>query len=175
MIFKLLLATVVLVPLPFASVYPWSTSLLAVIVGILLIAWHIERIVKHRTIGMGFQSIWPVVLMFTFTVFWVSFQTIHYVPESIKASLWGQASDALGIPLVGAISIDPEATITALMGLFTYAGIFWLSFQYGRKTENADIAIKSIVLSVFFYASYGLWVFYTCLTSAPMEQISGIA
>ncbi len=39
MIFRTLIAVVVLAPPPFASVPAWSWSLIASIVGILLIAW----------------------------------------------------------------------------------------------------------------------------------------
>jgi len=161
MIFKLLLAVVVLAPMPFASVYPWSASLLAIAVGSLLVAWQIERTVKGRSLVLGLHSIWPLAVLFAFTVGWVGLQTVSFVPDAWKAPAWRQASEVLDITLAGSVSINPEATMTALMRLLTYAGVFWLSFQYCRNNENAGLAIRSIVLAGFFYALYGLWVVYS--------------
>jgi O-antigen ligase len=161
MIFKILLATVVLTPLPFASVYPWNVSLLAILVGMLLIAWLVERIVKHKSTALGFRSIWPLVILFFLTVFWAGIQSSNVIPDSLIAPLWRQAMGVMGVPLAGSISINPEITMSFLMRLMTYAGVFWLSFQYCRKTENASLAIKTIILTGFFYAAYGLWVSYS--------------
>jgi len=161
MIFKILLAIVVLSPLPFASVYPWSTSLIAVCVGLLLLAWMAEQVLKREAFKIGLHSIWPLAAFFAFSVFWIIFQAVVSPPQSWAAPVWRQATDVLGTPLRGAISINPESTLTALMNLLTYAGIFWLAFQYGRTIEKADMAIRTIVLAVFCYSLYGLWIAYT--------------
>lgn len=161
MIFKLLVAIVVLAPMPFASVYPWSASLMAMLVGGLLIAWQIETTLKGRSPAYGFRSTWPFAALLAFIVVWVVLQTVDFVPDHWKAPVWGQASEVLGVPLSGAGSINPEATMTALMRLLTYAGVFWLSLQYGRKIENASLAIRAVVIAGFFYALYGLWVVYS--------------
>jgi len=88
-------------------------------------------------------------------------QNVSFVPQEWKTPLWQRASEVLGISIAGSVSINTESTLTALMGLLTYAGIFWLSLQYCRKSENASLAVRTIILSGFFYALYGLWVSYS--------------
>lgn len=161
MIFKILLVLVVLTPLPFASVYSWSTSLLAVLVGGLLLAWQVEKTIRGHATTIGFKSMWGIIGLFLITVLWVFLQTSHYVPGFIKDPLWNTASRVIEIPLAGTVSINPEATRTAMMGLLTYAGIFWLSLQYCRESRNANLAIKSVIMAGFIYAIYGLLVEYS--------------
>ncbi len=158
MIFKILIALVALAPLPFASVYPWSTSLMALVVGILLVAWRIELVMKGRAPAFGLRSTWPFMALFSITVIWAAIQAFKGGPSGWYNPMWPKASEALGRPLDGAISVNPEATLSALMGLLTYGGVFFLSLQYCRRTENARRVVKAVAVAGFVYAVYGLWV-----------------
>ncbi len=161
MIFKLLIALVMLAPLPFASVYPWSTSLMALVVGLLLVAWRAELLIKGRRPAFGLRSTWPFMALFGAAVIWAAIQAVTGGPDGWNNPLWLKASDALGRPLDGAVSINPEATLTALMGLLTYGGVFFLSLQYCRRIENARRVVKAVAFVGFLYAVYGLWVAVT--------------
>ncbi len=161
MIFKLLVALVVLAPLPFASVYPWSTSLMAVAVGVLLAAWRFELIIKGSAPALGLRSTWPFVLLLTVAAGWAVLQVLPFMPGEWHNPIWRRAAEILGVPLAGAVSLNPEATATALMRLLTYAGVFWLALQYCRQPANAHRVFKVLTFAGMGYALYGLWVAFS--------------
>ncbi len=131
---------------------------MALVVGILLAAWRIELVIKGRRPAFGLRSTWPFMALFGVTVIWAAIQALTVMPTGWYNPLWLKASDALGRPLAGAVSLNPEATLTSLMGLLTYGGVFFLSLQYCRRTENARLVVKAVALVGFVYAVYGLWV-----------------
>ncbi len=60
MIFWSLIALVVLAPLPFASVHPWSWGLIASITGILLIAWAARLAINGGTPAVELRRVHPL-------------------------------------------------------------------------------------------------------------------
>jgi len=158
MIFKALILLVVLSPLPFASVYPWSRSLIAVAIGFLLVGWLLQVLRGKVRLSRGSGILWLAALFFGVAISWIIFQTLPYPPDGWKHALWEQASTVLGVPLAASISINTESGLESLMGLLSYAGIFWLSYQYGRNEKNADKGILVLWVAGTFYAAYGVWV-----------------
>ncbi|WP_207436414.1 hypothetical protein, partial [Sabulibacter ruber] len=69
---------------------------------------------------------------------------------------WGEAAQALGLPVAGGVSIDPAMTHAAILRLFTYAGVFWLAVQLGRERARAREAIVAVAVAGCVYAAYGL-------------------
>lgn len=159
MIFRILLALVVLAPLPFASVYVWTTSLIAVVVGILLLLWSAERLLSSTVAPLGGASTWPFFVPYGFVVLWVGVQASPWTPDFMHALSWGGASAALGETLGGTISLNPDASLTALTSLLIYGGVFWLSLHYCRERANAHRVVVVVTYAGFVYAAYGLWVY----------------
>ncbi len=158
MIFWILIAIVVLAPLPFASVYPWSWSLMAVSVGGLLIAWSAQVALGKRRPAFGLQSTWPFVLLFLTPVIWAALQSMSLTPEEWHHPIWRNVSEVLGIKLAGSVSIDPVVTVSSLMQLLTYGGIFWLSLHYGADPVRARQVFLTLSVAGLAYAAYGLVV-----------------
>lgn len=71
---------------------------------------------------------------------------------------WNAASEALGIPLIGSISVDRDATLAALLRALTYFGVFILALQLGRTPRRARLAVALLFWAAVFYACYGLLV-----------------
>ena len=158
MIFWLLIAVVVLAPLPFASVYPWSWSLMAVIIGALLVAWSVSAALGKLKPAFGLRRTWPFVLLFLIPVVWAALQSLPITPEAWHHPLWRSAADVLGMELAGSVSLDPENTISALVRLLTYGGIFWLSLQYARDPARARQVFLALSVAGLVYSAYGLVV-----------------
>ena len=156
LIFTGFLATVALAPLPFASNRPWSWSLLSMIVGLLLLAWAIAAWRNHDLIGVSFRTVWTFILMFGAIVCWFVLQASPWTPEQWHHPAWAAARAALGEPLEGAISIDPAMTMTAVMRLLSYGGVFWLALQFGRTEAYAWKILWTIVIAGFLYSIYGM-------------------
>lgn len=158
MIFWLLIAVVVLAPLPFASVYPWSWSLMAVIIGSLLVAWSALAALGNLKPAFGLRRTWPFVLLFLIPVAWAALQSLPITQQAWHHPLWRSAVDVLGMELAGSVSLDPVNTISALVRLLTYGGIFWLSLQYSRDPARARRVFLALSGAGLAYGAYGLAV-----------------
>ncbi len=156
LVFAGLLTVAVLVPLPFASNRPWSWTALSLVVGLLLVLWSLAAWRDHRAIAVSWRQLRAIVPMFVAVVVWITLQTSPWTPAAWHHPAWAAASTALGEPLGGAISIDPEMTLVALMRLLTYAAVFWLTLQLGRNEKRARVALWSVAWAGVAYAVYGL-------------------
>ncbi|MFQ5783674.1 MAG: O-antigen ligase family protein [Alphaproteobacteria bacterium] len=164
-IFAGLVATVALAPLPFASNRPWSWSVLSLTVGGLLVLWALAAWRDPRALGVAWRHSRFYVVGFAALVAWILFQASPFAPEAWHHPLWREAAGALAAPPAGAISLDPQATLTALMRLLAYAGVFWLAFQLGREPNSARVAVWSVALAGLAYSVYGLVVEFGRLDS----------
>ena len=90
---------------------------------------------------------------------WAVFQASSMVPPNWHDPLWQDAAKVLGYTLEGSISTDPATAIEHTIRLMAYAGIFWLSAQYGRDPANARKILWCIALAGIVYALYGLSVY----------------
>ncbi len=155
-VFAGLVATVAITPLPFASNRPWSWSLLALVVGVLLLLWAAAAMRDDKAFAVATPRVWRLVAMFAVVVAWIVVQASSLTPQAWHHPLWLQASTALETPLAGAISIDPQQTYTALMRLLAYAGVFWLALQLGRTPARARTIVWTVALAGLAYSVYGL-------------------
>jgi O-antigen ligase len=157
-IFWVLVATVVLAPLPFASNRPWSWSLLALVAGLLMSGWAVLALLDPRRIAVPFARVAPPAVAFLLLLGLFALQIAPWSPSDWHHPLWGAASAALGRPLPGAISLDPAATAASAMRLSAYGAIFWLALQTARDRDRARAALWAVVLAGFGYSTYGLAV-----------------
>ena len=158
LVFAGLIVIVALSPLPFASNRPWSWSLLSMVVGLLMLLWAVAAWRDRNLVTVSLRSVWPFLLMFAAIAGWFALQASPWTPESWHHPAWAATRAALGEPLAGAISIDPAMTLTALMRLLSYGGVFWLALQYGRSDVYAWRILWSIAIAGFLYSIYGMIV-----------------
>ena len=156
LVFAGLLTIVVLAPLPFASNRPWSWTALSLAVGLLLVLWSLAAWRDHGAIAVSWRRLWPLVAMFAAVAFWIAAQASPWTPAAWHHPVWAEASAALGVPLDGAISIDPERTLVALMRLLAYGGVFWLALQLGRDEKRARVVLSTVAWTGVAYSVYGL-------------------
>ncbi len=161
-IFVLLLTLVVLVPLPLGSVSALSGWIIAVYVGLLLLAHAVSLLRPGAAIGQSVEPNWPWLAAFVATIAWAVLQASPAMPHQWHNPLWQAASWALERPLAGTISLDPYDTISGVVSLLAYAGIFWLAQQLCRERKRAETVFLALSFAGFAYAIYGL-----------LEQLSG--
>lgn len=152
----LLLLIVALAPLPFGSNRPWAWSLLALCIGALTLLWAIGACADRGTIQLSLGRYRPPLVLFVLFIGWSVYQAVGPAPESWWAPGWRQLPNVLDTPLMGFISINPEQSLTSVMCLLSYMGIFWLAMQVGRRTHYAKLALWSVALAGLAYAIYGL-------------------
>lgn len=155
-IFWSLVTVIALAPLPFGSNRPWSWPLLSLLVGLLVVLWAVAALRDHSIARIEWQRSRMFVIPFFILVLWFLTQASGLTPESWHHPIWQETSTALGIPLAGAISLNPEASHTALMRLLSYGGVFWLAFQFGRNDEYAKRVFWAVAVAGILYAIYGL-------------------
>lgn len=154
--FWFLAAIVVLAPIPFGSYRAWAWSALSVAVGALLLLWSISAARRPKTIRIPWRVLALPAAVFAAVVLWFFFQAASASPESWHHPIWRQAGHALGTDIPGAISINPEATISGIMRFVAYAGVFVLALQFGRAPSRAHAMVWIVALAGLVYALYGL-------------------
>lgn len=156
---RALVAIVALAPLPLASNRPLPAALLALATGILLCIWAIlAGRGQVRTPVPVSRLRWPLIL-FGLTVGWIFIQWLPVMPASLADPIWREAAEALGEPLSGRISVNPEATLAGLMRLLAYGAIFWLTVQLTATSRAASSAITAVALIGAAYALYGIIIY----------------
>ena len=160
-IFRLLLAVIVLAPLPLGANRPWAWSLLAVLTGLLLGAWALLVLSGRCRAVVSMARLQPMMVLFGIALCWAAVQTSSVTPQSWWHPLWAEAGAVLGgRERVGMVSIDPALTLVAILRLLCYGGIFWLAVQLGRDSDRAREGLVAVAVGGVAYAIYGLTVYF---------------
>jgi O-antigen ligase len=155
-VFWLLLALVVLAPLPFGSNRPWAWDFLALASGGLLGFWALAASANPALYSIAWRHYRPPALLFAAFLLWAMFQTVSFSPDSWHHPSWQAAATALGQPLAGAIGVAPDDGRNGVMRLLCYGIVFWLAMQFGRR--HARTIWWTLTLAITAYAIYGLIV-----------------
>ena len=158
LVFWALITIVALAPLPFGGNRPLIWSLLGLLVGVLVVVWSASAWRDPAIVGVPWARHWPFSTLFLALLAWFLVQMSTATPPSWHHPLWREASEALGEPLAGSISVSRGDTATALMRLLAYGAIFWLAMQYGARRAYARAELWSVAIAGAAYASYGLIV-----------------
>ncbi|MBX3499501.1 MAG: O-antigen ligase family protein [Alphaproteobacteria bacterium] len=181
LVFWLLIATVAIAPLPFASNRPLPWSVLSAIVAVLLVLWGVDRI--RAVLRGGATVMMPssastdgppppapaavvidrIALVFAAVfgalIVWYWFQTSP-ASAGLAHPAWAEAARALGEPLNGAIALDPGVGAHQAMKLLAYGGVFFLAFMLCRDRQRARWAFIVLAAVGLAYAAYGLFAMF---------------
>jgi O-antigen ligase len=157
-VFAALLTLIAVAPLPFGSDRPWAWSLIAMTVGVLLLAWGFSAALSRDSQPRSLRPILPSVALFVAVIAWAAFQTVPIAPDDWRHALWAEAASGLGIPLAAPISLDPAETWTAILRLLSYGGAFLLTFQLCTSTKRSEDLVRVLIVATLIYAGYGLVV-----------------
>ena len=158
LLFRALVAVVLLSPLPFGSFPVWAWSVMAGCTGLLLIGWGLDVTVGRGPLVPVPWWVWWSMAPFVLAMLWAVFQVLPFSPVALHHPLWRSTAEALGTPYAGTISLDPAAGRESIVRIATYAGIFWLSLQLGRDPDRARAMLTAVAVGAAGYALYGLVV-----------------
>jgi O-antigen ligase len=155
--FRLLLWVVAAAPIPLGAVFPLASAFLATLVGLLLL-WTGLATMGSSGVGRAAEDpvIGPCALPFLAAALWAGIQASPWTPVGWHHPLWALAGAALGRELPGAISVDPYETLSAVMRLLSYGGVFWLAFRLCRAPGRAETAFLCITAIGALQAIYAL-------------------
>lgn len=146
-----------LAPLPLGSVYPLSWGLVAALAGLLLLAHGVLLLAGAEETAPRGLAVSSWLLPFVVAMAWAALQSASFTPAEWHHPLWASAAEALETALPGAVSLDPLETMSALLRLSAYAGVFWLALQLCRSGARAETVFRSVAFAGFAYAAYGLF------------------
>jgi O-antigen ligase len=157
-IFILLIALLVLAPLPLGSNREWSWTLCAFATAVMAILWSFRALARPAHASVSLPA--TVYVPFLLVCAWVMVQVSHYVPADWHHPVWRMAGEALGMKLSGSISLAREDTLVALLRLLSYGLVFFLSLQLCADRKRAALVFKVIALAGLAYALFGLAVYW---------------
>lgn len=158
-LFGALIAAVALAPLPLGSSRPLPAALLALALGVLLVAWAACAGMGAARMAVSPAKIRVPLILFGLVALWILVQALPILPAGWGDPIWGVAAEALGTPLRHTISVNPERTLSGLMRLLSYAAVFWLALQLAREPARARLALAAVALIGAAYAVYGIAVY----------------
>ncbi|MEQ8378790.1 O-antigen ligase family protein [Parvibaculum sp.] len=148
-------------PLPLGSNRPWSMAFLALLSGLLLLGLAIGHLVTRKDSPPLHRGLRLPLALAAVPLVWALVQWSTWTPESWHHPIWRQAAAALGTPLEGRITVNPDATLSTLMNLLGYLAIFWTAMATTRDPARARLALRLFALIGAGYALYGLAIFFS--------------
>ena len=135
-------------------IFPWAVN--ALLFGTLTLVYEINILVRDRHHPIGIKQIRTAAAMFVLVVLWIFVQNAPSMSIGLQHPIYAMASEALGQPTAGTISVNRDLTTLALMRLLTSACTFWLILQLTRDPARAHLLLRAVGLIAAAYAVYGL-------------------
>jgi O-antigen ligase len=124
----------------------------------LTILFELSLLARGRRHAISIRRLMVPVSLFAGVVIWIGVQMSTWAPPAVVHPIWSMAGVALGSPLAGAISVDPDASALALLRLLTDASVLWLTIQLCRSSKRALVLIRAVAGFVAIYSAYGLFL-----------------
>src|SRR5262249_51557081 len=121
--------------------------------------YELSVLIRGRRHSVGIGNIAVPAMLFAAVVLWIFLQMARWRHGFPAHPIWGLGGDALGLPLAGAISVNRDLTMLALVRLITVASAFWIALQLCRDAVHARRLIAAIAAIGCLYAGYGLIAF----------------
>jgi O-antigen ligase len=158
-IFWLFIAALAWTPFWFGSNTFLAWGLNAAIFPGLAVLHEAGLLIARRPHPVGVRWIAAPATLIAAVICWIVFQNATWTPPALHHPIWAMASDVLGRPLDGSISVNRDLTALALMRLLTAASVFWLALQFGRDAARANTLILALAAICTVYCVYGLVAF----------------
>jgi O-antigen ligase len=161
-LFWLLIVLLVWAPIPLGSNRVWSLSLLEFAVYALLIAWTVLWVTGKAKVEEPLLKAWPVLILLGA---WLLYSTAFIVPLppgivetlSPEAARMHRLTDVLGIERgTMTLSVDPHASLGALLKSVAYAGVFFLVLALVNSRPRVHTLARALVYSAFVHSIYAV-------------------
>lgn len=145
--FFLLMAVLVLSPLPLGSNRPLPEALLLVCSFAALLVWSLRS--GQDFFGKPAGLLGPALL----ALLWALLQMVP-LPTGWGHSIWQEVAR-------GSLSVDVSATFIGCLKLAAYGALFWLATQAGRSPRLARRLLGGLTAAAGVYAAYALFIYLT--------------
>jgi hypothetical protein len=134
---------------------PWGIN--AVLFSGLAALYELSLLLRGAARPVPLRNLWLSAVLFVLAVTWAFIQNVTWAPAAGQHPIWQLASEVLGHPVPGSISVDRDLTAIALLRLMTAASTFWLALQLCRDAVRARLLIWVVVGISAIYAAIGLF------------------
>lgn len=157
-VFGVLLAIVLLAPVPFASVKDWTRLLVGALIAGCAVIWLFLLILEGRKLPLTQIKI-PAALFGIFLI-WCWFQCFPLGVAELIHPIWSLAAQALGRDLPGSIGLSCDRGREQLFYYISGGLFFLMMVDYAREEGRARILLIGLSLSGLANALYGLILFW---------------
>src|SRR6266446_5265143 len=154
--FALFVGGLAWVPFWLGSNRPIAWGINAVVFPGLAALYELSLLIRGVPHPVAIRRIGLSVILFAAAAVWILVQNATWTPTVWRHPIWQLASEVLGRPVAGSISIDRDLTAIALLRLMTAASTFWLALQLCGDAARARWLIWSVVGISAAYAVVGL-------------------
>jgi hypothetical protein len=145
------------VPFWFASNRPIPWGINALLFSGLAALYELALLLRGAARPVAIRNVWLPAVLFALAATWALFQNATWAPAAWQHPIWELASEVLGRPIPGSISVDRDLTAIALLRLMTAASVFWLALQLCRDAARARLLIWAVAGIGAIYAAVGLF------------------
>ena len=157
--FKFFLSAILLAPLPFGANRAWAWSLYALLLALFGLTACVAVLSGRTSTRISLQPIQYPLYLICVPIVWSLLQLSTITPSHWTHPFWQLAGEQLPGTIETHISLAPQETATALMKLVSYFLVFFISLQFNRRSERAEITFKAIAYAGLIYAVYGLVIY----------------
>ena len=156
-LFWALLALIVWVPLPYASVLPWCRAVIEVWIFFLMMLWLFEYIKGQVRFTPVFVKSMPVITLLMVWLFWIGMQFVSLPSELVavisphSARINALAGNAAWI----STSVNPHATASLWLESASLVMFFALLLLLVNNNSRLKLLAQTLVYSGLFQAVYG--------------------
>jgi O-antigen ligase len=158
--FWALIAGLAVAPFWFGGNRPIAWGLHAIWFGAISLLYEAGRLVGARRRPVALRRIWLPALCMGVVAVWAAVQMSPWTPLSLQHPIWQMAREALGKTFPGAVSVDVDETMIALVKLATGVCLFWTTLQLCRSPNRARRLVAAVAIIGAFYAAYGIIAFF---------------
>jgi O-antigen ligase len=145
-----------LAPLIFGGNVPLAWGINGVVFGSLLAASFTPLGDGPIPLIIALRRTWLPVLLIGCVLTWAFLQTAAWTPHALHHPIWDRASDLLGEPLPGAISVNPSETRLSLLRLATASAVFLVALRLGGDPIWAKRIVAGVAAAGTLHTLYAL-------------------
>jgi O-Antigen ligase len=119
--------------------------------------YELSLLLRRAPQPVGVRYIRLPLILFAVAAAFALFQNATWAPAAWQNPVWQLASEVLGRPVAGSISVDRDLTALALIRLMTAASVFWLALQLGADSGRGRVLLWCIIVIGSAYAALGLF------------------
>jgi hypothetical protein len=126
--------------------------------------------IRPREAGFLSSAIVPVVPVAALPAMWLLIQAMPFTSSELVHPIWKSAAAALGVPVIGSISIDPGATLISLVRYLSAAAVAFVAAAVAIDRRRAEWIFFALTVAVTVIALMSLAASLGVLTFPSAED-----